>query len=486
MRTQITRTIAAACTTLALISIGGGLGAAGPMPKILVQALAVDPSNSAIVYAGTVAGLYRTIDAGKNWSHVATNLPRSDFTALAIHPAAPCTIYAGLDSHIENRVIQYFPTLLYEIRNVSDILGVSTDCGVTWTVSPDWEGRGVYELAFTSATPPTLLARVAVNSLNSSGLPSRVDDVVQLTPTGVNLVYTDRGSGESENDSAIAIDPADPCAVYVANRSAAIWKASTCAPFSWTRIGTLQPPGKRPAVRAIAVHPTNHSMLVGTNDAWLNCCAADGGIYRKADGGEWTAVLVTSFSIDAIAFAPGRGDVAYAADRLGIVYKSLDGGMTWAVTRTIGTRIWALAASQTPLFRAYAAGFGVVQPFGCHAGASAPDATVPPPDCAFSDPILAAGTTPIKAAHITDLRVRIDRLRARSTLPAIAWSDPLLETGVTFVRAQHLLELRQALADVYAAAGQPVPVYTDADLTAGTVAKSVHIIELRRGVEGLE
>lgn len=69
--------------------------------------LAIDPSNSSIVYAGNTAptngggdGIFKTTNAGANWS--STGLSGPSVTALAIDPAAPATLYAGSDGNRDN------------------------------------------------------------------------------------------------------------------------------------------------------------------------------------------------------------------------------------------------------------------------------------------------------------------------------------------------------------------------------------------------
>lgn len=483
MCNRLTPPIVTMCAAVVVLAFMSGRVEAAGLPEAWVQALAVDPVDSSIVYAGTTVGIYKTTDAGANWARLETSLSSPDVTALAIDPTARCTVYAGVDSHVENRLIRFFPTPVFEIQNSTEILLVSTDCGATWTLAANWPGRAVYDLAFDGASPPTLLARVTVNSL-SGGLPSRVDDVVQFTTTATNLVYTDGGGGQLGSESAIAADPSDPCVAYVANRHGHVWKASGCAPFAWTRIAILEAPGRQTQARSVAVHPSNHSILVGTYAQLTTCCTPGGTIHRKTDATDWTIALLAPEAINTIVFAPGREQVAYAAGNGGIVYKSLDEGATWAAGRTIGKSVAALAAGAAPLFRGYAGGFGYVQPFGCHAGADTSEAIAA--DCAFTDPVLGPGSIIIKAAHVAELRTRIDRLRGQQALPAAAWSDPTLEAGVTPVRARHVLELRQALADVYAASMLTPPTYTDPDLGAGTVAKGVHITELRLAVERVE
>ena len=86
---------------------------------------------------------------------------------------------------------------------------------------------------------------------------------------------------------------------------------------------------------------------------------------------------------------------------------------------------------------------------------------------AFSDDPLVPGATPLRAAHLLELRSRIDGLRRRAGLPAFGWTDAQVVPGVTPARAVHLTELRSALGEAYAAAGRSAPGYTDAVATPG-------------------
>ena len=103
----------------------------------------------------------------------------------------------------------------------------------------------------------------------------------------------------------------------------------------------------------------------------------------------------------------------------------------------------------------------------------------------FIDETLVSEVTPVKAIHITELRVRIDSQRTRFGLMAFNWTNAPLAPG-TAVRALHLLELRSALEQAYTAAMRTPPSYTDPALAAGTTIRAVHITQLRTAVRSLE
>ena len=69
----------------------------------------------------------------------------------------------------------------------------------------------------------------------------------------------------------------------------------------------------------------------------------------------------------------------------------------------------------------------------------------------------------------TGIGVHVQRNTQRAGgLQVFPWTDPVLTAGVTRVRLAHLLELREALTAAYAAAGRSAPGWTDAAPAAGS------------------
>ena len=102
-----------------------------------------------------------------------------------------------------------------------------------------------------------------------------------------------------------------------------------------------------------------------------------------------------------------------------------------------------------------------------------------PASCtSFTDNPLVAGTTPIKAVHLTQLRTCIADLRAAAGLSAVAWTDPVLTPGVTLAKAVHVTELRTALAAVFATVGLAAPTYSTSP-GAGAIVSAADLNELR-------
>ena len=103
----------------------------------------------------------------------------------------------------------------------------------------------------------------------------------------------------------------------------------------------------------------------------------------------------------------------------------------------------------------------------------------------FVDDPLIANSTPIKAIHLTELRLAIDQARARRALSGTAWVDPMIVPGVTSVKAVHVTQMRTALSEAYAAAGRTPPAFSDSLVAGQSPVRATHIAELRAAVLSL-
>ena len=118
-------------------------------PVGYVYALAIDPTNSNIVYAGGNPGVYRTTNGGTNWVDVSTGL--TDIVMeLAIDPFSNTTLYAATRDGVfktTNSGSMWINTGCAEVTTIvldpmtqgtiycGTVNGVytSTDGGSTWT-----------------------------------------------------------------------------------------------------------------------------------------------------------------------------------------------------------------------------------------------------------------------------------------------------------------------------------------------------------------
>ena len=101
---------------------------------------------------------------------------------------------------------------------------------------------------------------------------------------------------------------------------------------------------------------------------------------------------------------------------------------------------------------------------------------------AFRDPDgdLLTYTATSSALDVVSVRTTGDRGTLTAVGVGTTTIDPVLRAGVTRVRLAHLLELREALAAMYRAAGRAEPHWTDPALSVGmTPIRAAHLTELR-------
>lgn len=104
------------------------------------------------------------------------------------------------------------------------------------------------------------------------------------------------------------------------------------------------------------------------------------------------------------------------------------------------------------------------------------DQGLEPPNINFTNDPLVPGVTPIKAAHVNELRTGVNDIRGQVGLPAAVWTNASL-TGAA-IRAVHVQELRDRLNEAFNAVGLDQHTFTNPFLF-GVAIKAVHIQELR-------
>ena len=82
------------------------------MPDTTIEALAIDPATPTTLYSGTFNGVFKSTDGGAHWAVMNIGLSDATVRALVIDPATPATVYAGTDGGVFQ----------------------STDGGATWRV----------------------------------------------------------------------------------------------------------------------------------------------------------------------------------------------------------------------------------------------------------------------------------------------------------------------------------------------------------------
>ena len=69
--------------------------ASSGLTNTAIRALAIDPSNPNVLYAGTGAGVFTSVDGGGSWIALDAGLTNTAIRALVIDPGAPSTVFAA-------------------------------------------------------------------------------------------------------------------------------------------------------------------------------------------------------------------------------------------------------------------------------------------------------------------------------------------------------------------------------------------------------
>jgi photosystem II stability/assembly factor-like uncharacterized protein len=266
----------------------GGPNGVGP-----INAVAVDPTDSLVLYAGSGSGgaVSKSTDGGASWQPANTGLPGSAKSSLAIDPTNHSIVYAGV--------------------NVGGVFK-STNGGGNW--NPANTGLLVASVQSITIDPqnPNIL------SASTSGAPP--NGVFRSVNGGGN--WNVMGIGLPNGIiNTLAIDPQSPSTIY-AGTQFGVYK-TTNSGGNWVPMNAgFNPP--TPIINAVVINPQNPSeIFVGTGGF---------GVWKSVDAGvSWTQVStgLTSSGINDLVMDPQRPHVLYAATASAGVFRTRNGGETW-------------------------------------------------------------------------------------------------------------------------------------------------------------
>ncbi len=336
-----------------------------------VLALAADPADPQVFYAGTNAGLFATVDGMASWHRLPT-LPKDIFdpavSAVWVDPADPSRIVIGTGSMIlksEDRGVTWVrstvgtnpnflpevncliadptnPAVLYACSGTVFGQGVlkSVDGGTTFRLaSHDLDFANVGSIAVDPAAPRTLYAAVPSDSPSSPPGPT---GVVKSTDGGATWKTSNTGLPLSR-EAVRRVVVAGPGVLYALlgsgfTPSGEVWRSRDGA-ATWSAL-----PAAPPAL-SLAAAPGGILYLVGPT----------GGFSSRDGGATWTptAPLGTSVPLPGLSAGFGvmllgtglEGPTSVYAAAQGGVLRSLDGGRDWQLSKTGLTAVDASAAA---------------------------------------------------------------------------------------------------------------------------------------------
>jgi photosystem II stability/assembly factor-like uncharacterized protein len=297
-----------------------------------VKALAIDPSTSSTLYAGTAGGIFKSTNGGSSWSSLH---PSINTESLAIDPITPSTLYAGTDEGV-------FKSINNGESWSAINVGLIDSSGFT---------RIVFSLVIDPITPSILYAGTDQGVFKSTNRGGNWDAV----NNGLSGIF-------SPSVNALIIDPIASSTIY-AGTSNGIFK-STNGGSSWSAVNIGL---TNTFILSLAIDPQTPSVLYA---------GSSNGIFKSTDGGiSWNPVNVglryDSFlnafpAIIDLAVDPINPAIVYAAiqgsDRG--IFKSFDGGASWNVTGLKSATIESLAIDPTTPSTVYAGSFDALEAGG--------------------------------------------------------------------------------------------------------------------------
>jgi len=212
----------------------------GLQDSLNVNALTIDPSSPATIYAGTSpfsfsgGGVYKSTNGAGTWNRVNTGITAHYIAAVAIDPATPTTVYAG-----------------------SNTLGggmfKSIDGGSNWTsIANGLTQNYVNAIAIDPATPTTIY----LGTQFSGG-------VYKSTNGGLSWSQANTGLAPiTSHIEALAIDPSRPSTIYAGTSSQLIFR-STNGGGNWIPFSDGLPANTD--VRSLVVDHSGIYLHAGTN-----------------------------------------------------------------------------------------------------------------------------------------------------------------------------------------------------------------------------
>ena len=298
-----------------------------------VGAIAVAPSDPNIIYVGSGEGLqrpdlstgdgvYKSVDAGKTWTHLPNLRDAQQITAILVDPKDPNRIFVAAEGH------PYGP-------NTERGVFRSTDGGKSFDkVFYKDENTGAADLAFDPANSQIIYAvlwaaRVAPWEIRSgesfiaagSGLFKSGDGGNTWKPLTKGLPTADDGLGRI----GIAVSPSQPSRLYLtveAKNNAGVYRSDD-AGESWQLVNSDHRIGGRgPGAMGIAVAPDNaDTMYVANTTTWKSTDAGKTFVgWKGAPGGDdYQRLWISAENPQVIALTADQGAEI-----------TVNGGATWS------------------------------------------------------------------------------------------------------------------------------------------------------------
>jgi len=256
-----------------------------------INVLAMDPAAPQTIFAGTSAGVFKSIVGGLSWNLANTGLSVTNVTTLAMDPTAPQTIFAGTSGGVFK----------------------STDAGSTWSPA-------------SAGLPPLSVSVLVVDPVSARNLYAGMgNEIYRSTDGGISWASIYRLSNAS-SVTALAIGAAAPPTLYAGTSNSGVFKSADGG-TTWSPVNTgIQGGG---AVSVLVTDPrAPQTVYAGT----MHGLYRPGGVYKSTDGGTtWKAVNtgLTGTDVKTLVIDPTATQILYAGTEIDGIFRSADGGSNW-------------------------------------------------------------------------------------------------------------------------------------------------------------
>jgi len=291
------------------------------LTNTIVSSIAIDPTNTQVIYAGTWGGgIFKSTSGGTNW--VATNNGFANtygnfIKCLVIDPKNTSSIYSIV-----------LPGFVY----------VSNDSGSHW--SELWSDSDAFDTAIAIDPQNTSI----VYSGTTYGL------IFKFTVNGAQFQTLGWAEAGADSILSLSIDQNNESIIYAGTSNLGAFK-STDGGQSFSPINN--------GLTNISVH----SLAIDPKNTQVIYAGTDNGVFKSTDGGSnWKSAGLTNISVHSLAIDPKNTQVIYAGTDNG-VFKSTDGGSNWIQINkgltNIDVRSIAIDPSNTQIIYAGTNGGGV-------------------------------------------------------------------------------------------------------------------------------
>lgn len=266
----------------------------------LVKDLAVAPDDPARVYAAARSGIFVSYNSGEDWSGRGyPPAPGLEWFTVTVNPLNPFHLLVA--SNLYNTILE------------------SRDGAETWHVTsgvvPDTYVWNCF--AFAPSDTATIYAGSGCTNVEAPGR-----GIHRSPDGGLTWLEANDAASDTANVAELAVQADNPMVVYAACTNMGILK-TTNSGMEWTVLNAGMSTRKALSVAIDPLDPDH--ILAGMDDAGL--WEWDAGLAK------WVPVaagLPAESDVMDIAYCPTDPGLVYIADRRSGVYRSEDGGSTWA------------------------------------------------------------------------------------------------------------------------------------------------------------